>query len=311
MINFKIKTFCIFLAAAPADSCPGTTIDLTACGVTAPTSIYKMKFTSCSSLPKITLVSLQNVGFNDLITITGTSFSATECENQVLIGDIPCALKSSSTTQLTCQLGPNSGLIPGVVYQLNVLVKNIGFALKTENFPINFIPTVTSFSPTVGSTAGGTVVTINGDGFNQDTTVVAIGQTSYYKGKNAQITNNTIVITTSNYIDDTNDLQVYVNNVLAVCTSDQCQYSFSDQSTPTLSQISPLTVNDSTLMTLTGASFGSDPTKIKITIGSSNCGSVSITSNTVVTCQLDGLNLGKQNVNLNVDGKNNNIFIDL
>ncbi len=67
-------------------ACPGTDIDPNTCGVQAPASRYNMKFTTCSnSLPSITSLSTNNITHDDTLTITGTGFSTTQCENQVLI----------------------------------------------------------------------------------------------------------------------------------------------------------------------------------------------------------------------------------
>lgn len=89
-----------------AQSCPGIDIDQNTCGVTSPTSRYNMKFTTCAnSLPSITSLSSSRITYEDSLTITGTGFSTTECENQVLIGGIACNISSSSATEIVCQLG--------------------------------------------------------------------------------------------------------------------------------------------------------------------------------------------------------------
>ena len=99
------------------------------------------------------------------LTITGENFSATQCENEVYIGGVLCPLDSSSVTSLVCTFGSGSELFPNYAHSIEVLVKNVGYAIQEGEFELQFIPVVSSFSPSTGSTAGGTTVTINGDGF--------------------------------------------------------------------------------------------------------------------------------------------------
>ena len=83
--------------------------------------------------------------------IKGTGFSATQCENEVYINNVLCATQSSSTTQITCKLGLNSGLIPNVPYSIEVLIKNKGYALQNSFYRINFLPSISSVSKNEGS----------------------------------------------------------------------------------------------------------------------------------------------------------------
>ena len=70
-----------------------------------------------------------NIFFSEL---KGTDFSSNQCENEVYINNILCATQSSSTTQITCKLGANSGLIPNVAYPIEILIKNQGFAVEVS-----------------------------------------------------------------------------------------------------------------------------------------------------------------------------------
>jgi hypothetical protein len=265
-----------------------------------------MKFTGCDILPLITKVSLQNVTFTDTITITGTGFSSNSCENQILIGSYLCPLTSSSTTQLSCVIGPNSGLDPSLAYSIEVLVKNIGLALKKDNFQINYFAKVTSLLPIIGSTGGGTNVIISGDGFIPDRTLIQIGPNVYSNGKNAQITNSSISLQTLPGDPENFDVYIYVKNVLAICES--CYFEYSDMITPTVTSISPSSIDSGSLMTIKGSRFGSDMSIVKVRIGKQNCAMVSLSTDTL-TCQLDGLSLGSQLVTVSIDGIKINCII--
>ena len=258
-----------------------------------------MVFATCSSLPTLADVSVTSAAFDDTITVTGTNFSPTECMNQVHVGEFICPLTSSSSTKLTCKLGLNSGLIPGVSYNVEVAVKGIGYAVKTSTFTIQFLPKITSISPVIGSTAGGTMVTINGDGFVDKVSVVLISSATYSKGK---VSSSQITIETAACSNGNNALTVYVNNVKAVCGA-TCNYQCADSVTPVVNSVTPLQISGTSSVTISGSLFGSDASKLKVQIGGQNCAVTSASDSTVV-CSLNGLPLGKQLLTVNLQGMN-------
>lgn len=158
------KLKCDPLQAAPVASCPGTNTDAAACGVTAPTNLYSMLFTNCQgNMAKVASVSVNESTYDADIVIAGSGFSATQCENRVMIGSVACAVTSSSSTQITCRIPANSGLYPNYPYNLEVLVANKGYALADQTFQMKFLPKVDSFTPNTGSVAGGTKILIQGE----------------------------------------------------------------------------------------------------------------------------------------------------
>lgn len=149
-----------------------------------------MLFSNCNgNFPAITSLSRTNATFDDLIIISGSGFSTTQCENEVRIGAHVCALTASSATSLSCQIGPNSGLYANFEYPLEVLVKNSGYALQTETLTVKFLPKITAFTPMEGSIAGGLIINIEGDGFLNEATLVVIGNRPYYEGPNLKVNN--------------------------------------------------------------------------------------------------------------------------
>ena len=156
----------------------------------------------------------------------------------------------------------------------------------------------------LGSISGGTKVTITGSGFIPRSTYVRIGQNNYYNNDalNTNITYTQIVLTTSANSNGTNLIVVNSNSVQAVCLTD-CTFSYSQSITPKLSTVAPNSVNTSSLITITGTSFGSDLNSVNIQIGSQNCVASTVTDQ-AITCNLAGLNLGNQNVAVNIIGEN-------
>lgn len=162
---------------------------------------------------------------------------------------------------------------------------------------------MTSITPTKGSSSGGTLVVITGDGFNQDTTLVQVGQQFYTKDTGATISYNQISFVTRGNSDTQVEIVVYVNDLKADCTiaGVGCNYEFASNVAPFISSISPLSIADQSNVTLSGYNFGNDKTKLSVTIGSQACNIVDANNQTIF-CTLPGLELGKQNVNVNLAG---------
>lgn len=85
------------------------------------------------------------------MTFKGTGFSENQCENQVFIGGKPCTVSASSTTSINCSLGLSSGLMANKVYDIKVLVNNIGYAIPSDSFTITFLPVIDSLSSSTGN----------------------------------------------------------------------------------------------------------------------------------------------------------------
>ena len=119
-----------------------------------------------------------------------------------------------------------------------------------------------------------------------------------YDRKNADINYNQISLITQP--DNGNfTISVYSNGKLASCFGD-CSFEFLESVAPVISSVSPLTVNDSTEIIITGQNFVPNVTLIHIKIGSQDC-LVSESSETEIKCNIDGLDLGAQNINLNIE----------
>ena len=234
----------------------------------------------------------------------------------------------SSTTQLTCKFANIIGLEPNTPYKIEVRIKNIGFALQEKNFEINFLPVITAITPNIGklsynlkkvkaqkwfflqgSISGGTQIKILGYGFIQRTTYIQIGSSNYYDGDSfgTKISYYSILLTTNAELNGDYEILIYSNGILAVCGISSCSFSFSIVITPTINSILPKIINDSSLITLTGSSFGNNITRINVKIGSQICRPITIDDQSI-SCQLDGLNLGNQIVKLNIDGINHLLF---
>lgn len=290
----------MILAEATSEKCQETNLSPQTCGVSEPTSIYSMLFTKCSqNVPRMLNISRNNITYDDLLTIIGTGFSNVICENRVLIGDARCQIISASTTEITCRVGLNSGLVANTVYPVQLAVNNYGFAVKDTLFTVRFFPRVTNFTPTVGSTAGGSKIVITGDGFIPNNTLIIIGTSSYHQSSNAYISNNMIIVETFPSTEATHEIQIFVDRLKAVC--DECSFDFSTSVTPRVDSISPISVNKSTTMTINGSFPENNATKVSVKVGDEDCRVISLNSEQLL-CVLNGLGLYENKVKINIKG---------
>ena len=142
---------------------------------------------------------------------------------------------------------------------------------------------------------------ITGDGFT-DSTLVQVTNGMFFSKVNSIISFDQISFKTSSSTSMTTTIKVYVNGVQAICTSPNCDFTFSSQIAPTITSISPTSVSDATTLTLSGTQFGTDITKLTVNIGSQSC-TVLTATGSQITCSISGLNLGSQAVLVNLDGK--------
>ena len=86
------------------------------------------------------------------ITITGTGFSSTQCENIVLIGSTyKCQITSATSTQIVCQISANSLLNAKSLQRVNVARDRQGFLSNDGLIQFQFQAKVASVSPLQGS----------------------------------------------------------------------------------------------------------------------------------------------------------------
>jgi hypothetical protein len=140
-----------YLVSVPASSCVSSSlINPTSCSQTVPTNVLQFLFTSCT-IGTVTSISPVQGPAGTSITITGIGFSATPCENNVLIGSsYQCPIISASTTQLVCQIASNSLLDAQSIQALQVAQVRQGFLSNTGLIQFQFQAKITSVSPLQG-----------------------------------------------------------------------------------------------------------------------------------------------------------------
>ncbi len=107
-----------------------------------------------------------------LLTVRGMGFpdrniSGDRNRLSVSVCDVPCVVLTSIYTELQCRLGPNT--LPTVSPRSCGITVESGSVSATANGTFTFLqsltPTLSSITPSLGGTAGGTVVSLSGAGF--------------------------------------------------------------------------------------------------------------------------------------------------
>lgn len=141
-----------YLATVPTTtSCVSSgLLNAGACSQTIPSNSLQFLFTACT-MGTVSSISPVQGPSGTTITITGTGFSGTTCENIVLIGSsYQCPISSASATQIVCQISANSLLNAKAIQNINVVRDRQGFLSNDGLLQFQFQAQITSISPSQG-----------------------------------------------------------------------------------------------------------------------------------------------------------------
>ncbi|CAM4636768.1 unnamed protein product [Leuciscus chuanchicus] len=217
---------------------------------------HYFSFISCAS-PTVYHITPDHGTTHDIININGSGFSNITCANEVKVGDRPCSVINSTSTEINCQLSPDSGAPVGIPLPVSVRINNLGTAIlyMPKEYDRRFVvlPVVDSVFPLVGSTTGYTRLFISGSGFSNGPVTVA------------NIPCNVVFMNYSQVVCDTSpsaarrgNVAVFVNSISSSCSFD-CMFEYSDSITPYVSTVFPNSVSgNATTVEVTGSGFGNN-----------------------------------------------------
>ncbi|KAG2464816.1 PKHL1 protein, partial [Polypterus senegalus] len=262
---------------------------------------FIFQFSSCVS-PTVTAIRPPRGTIHDVLNIEGTGFSSSACANEVTIGGHPCEVINSTFTEINCYVNPEDILPVGFAELVSVTVNNRGNAISTivNEFDRRFVllPTVDSISPSVGSTTGNTRVTILGSGFSGSVSITVVGMPCSI----VSFSYTSIICDTAPSAERAGNVQLSVNGIPAACYSD-CRFHYTDSSLPQVDSVSPDTVDSSsTVLSINGTGFGSDPDNVLILIGDFTFHPSQVTE-TEITCPIGPLPAGSYILNVVVMSK--------
>ena len=240
------------------------------------------------------------------ITITGSDFSTTPCQNKVTLGDNECVVATASATEITCDINTQS--FPVSQYQpLRVVVDNMGTATQEEEMGFTAQPLVSTITPTHGSVHGGSSVTITGSALCHECPTVAKRDLTSGGDQNAVVYigsvecrvmsaefGEIICVTGSAPGDIVGTVTVTVNSdgeaLAAVCDDGDCEFSFATDSTPTITTPSDAVDTPNQILTIEGTLLD---TVISVFLGDTEC-TVESSSATSITCDVGNPVAGSQ-----------------
>nr|XP_026692211.1 fibrocystin-L-like isoform X4 [Ciona intestinalis] len=288
----KRATSCTALNKVPGCVPSGTTVD---------NSLIFVSGEACYT-PTVLSTSPQSGTIDTVVTITGSGFAQNECANSVMIGNYPCEVLTSSSTEIRCSPKPTNMTLIGTLYQVKVTVNNLGEASVDDKHRFALVPNIKSVVPVSGSMQGGTKLTVTGFGFYTLTPLnrVSISGTPCMV---QQSTSHQLTCVTSAVNQETSaNITFSRSPYISTCTG-SCLFSYLASMTPTVTSITPNTVNQSdTTITIVGSDFSNDKSTVSVTVGSRQC-NVTTSSSSLVKCTLDFLPFGAHTVKLTVNTK--------
>ncbi|KPP78019.1 fibrocystin-L-like, partial [Scleropages formosus] len=230
-----------------------------------PSDVFSFSFLNCLS-PTVYRISPDRGTFHTIIYLEGVGFSNISCANEVSIGGQACHVINSTTTEINCQLAPDSGLEIGLPHLISVRVNNFGKAITSvaNEFGRRFVvlPVVDSVMPGIGATTGHTRLVIQGSGFSaiQDTMVNVAGVPCSV----LSINYTTITCNTSPSWEHRGSVVVLTGSVSSSCL-DNCNYQFSSLLVPHIDNVSPSSISGNlTTVIVAGIGFGSQPDDVAV-----------------------------------------------
>ncbi|XP_071944840.1 fibrocystin-L-like [Antedon mediterranea] len=290
----------------PTDSSsfPGDDDSISGCYSAMPdisyTSLFSFAFWDCSTAT-IDVIEPVIGSAEQTITIRGSGFSNVSCENVVMIGnDHVCSVTFSNKTLIECTIATNNTLLVGYYHEISVNVKNQGYAINVIDTlaarSYILVPSITSVDPSEGSLAGGTVLTIEGNGFaasSVDELIVSLGPESCL----IQSFNYTHIIcaTTSHDVSGhVFDVAIELNQQSSINIGGQ-PFSFIYQQHLTM-QVQDLfqdTISGAlTTIYVNGSDFGDVISDITVTFGNVDCAVVAVNSEEI-ECEVGYVPVGE------------------
>ena len=155
----------------PADQAGGVDVEVV---IEGSSSTSSSAFTYDSSLtPTVSDIRPRQgaVGGGGVLTITGSGFG-TDQDAQVFIGDAECEIQSVTDGEVRCDIPSQGAGQPSI----RVYIPDKGYAeIPPSLVSFAYELHVSSICPLVGSVAGGTTLTVSGQGFKDGDTKVRIG----------------------------------------------------------------------------------------------------------------------------------------
>jgi hypothetical protein len=197
------------------------------------------------------------------MTIIGSNFGNDATKLTVKIGNDNCNIIAATNATIFCRslslsVGPQNILVnlkgtKFFIISSDVLFSGsigIGNSIQTSSFVINGIASIASFSSRSGSIFGGSIFSINGNGFgNSLNTQVKIGAKFC---SISSVSSSEIICLTPSYSAGNYSVSITSNSISFPSTS----FIYNSSLTPNITQVSPSFGNSNQLVNIYGSGFG-------------------------------------------------------
>ena len=243
------------------------------------------------STPQVTGVS---VDFASTITVTplviigsgfGTSSGAvTVVLYSAVLGEYPCMVTRVVDGEIDCNIhgGPNGG------YSLVITARPNGYAqFSSVSNSFSLIFEVTKISPATGSTLGGTLITVTGNGFSLNPlNMLAFIDTTDNLCAIQSITNSSSLtcLTPPKGIksaDTAYELTLFGRLVDEATCTGSCNFQYATAATPSVSAVSALSGQAGDNLVITGTNFGSSNDLVHVFFGDAEADTVLISDTSI------------------------------
>nr|XP_046273956.1 PKHD1 like 1, tandem duplicate 1 [Scatophagus argus] len=229
-------------------------------------------------------------GLGTLLTITGTGFSSENAS--IFVGEARCHVEQITATTQVCRLGSASA----GTYPVWVSFPSLGNSRYEDGNMLHFTYqlVVSSFSPLSGSVAGGTLLTLRGFGFSQNT-AVAVGSEECAVVHASAVE---LKCRTPAGAAGSQTVTVMVGNMSQTASS---SFTYDTNLTPQISSLSPstTTVIGHRVLSIQGSNLGVLANDSMVFVGGEECVTVQWTP-TNITCLLPVLPPGLHRVDVQV-----------
>ncbi|XP_039677098.1 fibrocystin-L-like [Perca fluviatilis] len=229
-------------------------------------------------------------GLGTLLTVTGTGFGSENAS--IIVGKTRCLVEQITATTQVCRLGSASA----GSYPVFIGFPSLGDSRSTGGniFHFTYQLIVSSFSPLSGSVAGGTLLTVRGFGFSQNSTVtVGSDECTVVHASDTELKCRTPAGTAGSQ-----NITVMVGNMSQTAAS---SFTYDTNLTAQISGLSPrtTTVIGHEVLTIQGSNLGGQDNDSIVLVGGEECVTVQWAA-TSITCLLPVLPPGVYMVDVQV-----------
>ncbi|CAH1788932.1 unnamed protein product [Owenia fusiformis] len=244
-----------------------------------------------AATPTVTASTPSQGPANTDLTITGTGFHTTADQNTVLIGGAICDVTSATSTEIHCTTGN------AAAGSADIIVRVIGKGNAEHNggpFQFTYEAAVTALTPTTGSIAGGTFITLTISSLRDDALVSVGGNDCPVSTRTA-----TTITCTTPTGDSAGEVQVEVTQGGVTLTS-PIAFNYDSSLTATITSFSANTgsVTGGETIDIVGTQFGTGNDHV-VTVGGVEATVVS-SSDTQISVTLPPLPPGSHPIDVTV-----------